>query len=221
MDDLGYSIHDGVFRSGECTALLNSLSLPLSRGRRGGIRHLMTCEHVRDLAKDRRLTAIAERYLGKPAIPFKATLFHKTDKANWLVSWHQDTTLPLIKFDETPGWGPWSQKREIDYALAPAWAMERIIALRVQLDLSDRSNGPLRVIEGSHKFGVLDAEAVNDLVLKGGEVAVMTGAGGVIAMRPLIVHASSKAISERPRRVLHIEYSDSLELAAGIRLAIA
>ncbi len=45
--------------------------------------------------------------------------------------------------------------------------------------------------------------------------------GGVLAMRPLLIHASSKARVEDPRRVLHIEYSDSLDLAPGIRLTVA
>jgi len=39
-------------------------------------------------------------------------------------------------------------------------------------------------------------------------------------MRPLLIHASSKARSTAARRVLHIEYVDSLELGADIRLAI-
>ena len=46
-------------------------------------------------------------------------------------------------------------------------------------------------------------------------------AGGVIAMRPLIVHASSKADSDLPRRVLHIEYARSLDLGDGLKLHVA
>lgn len=46
-------------------------------------------------------------------------------------------------------------------------------------------------------------------------------AGGVIAMRPLIVHASSKAESDLPRRVLHIEYARSLDLGDGLTLRFA
>jgi hypothetical protein len=45
--------------------------------------------------------------------------------------------------------------------------------------------------------------------------------GGVIAMKPLLIHASSKTNDGEPRRVLHIEYATSLELAADIRLAVA
>jgi hypothetical protein len=40
-------------------------------------------------------------------------------------------------------------------------------------------------------------------------------------MRPLLVHASSKAETEHPRRVLHIEYTDSLGMGNGLELAIA
>lgn len=40
-------------------------------------------------------------------------------------------------------------------------------------------------------------------------------------MRPLLVHGSSKAETDRRRRVLHIEYADSLDMGAGLDLAIA
>jgi len=46
-------------------------------------------------------------------------------------------------------------------------------------------------------------------------------AGGIVAMRPLLVHASSKAEIDQRRRVLHIEYADSLEVEEGLELAIA
>jgi hypothetical protein len=40
-------------------------------------------------------------------------------------------------------------------------------------------------------------------------------------MRPLTVHASSKSSDDRPRRVLHIEYAASVNLASGVELAVA
>jgi hypothetical protein len=40
-------------------------------------------------------------------------------------------------------------------------------------------------------------------------------------MQPMIIHSSRKAISEEPRRVLHIEYVSSLEVEDGMELAIA
>jgi len=44
--------------------------------------------------------------------------------------------------------------------------------------------------------------------------------GGVVAMRPLTIHASSKARNAKSRRVLHIEYADCLDLTGDIRLAV-
>jgi hypothetical protein len=124
---------------------------PLSTGRRrGGIRNLMSSnEAVRKIANDSQLLMLAERFLGTAAVPYKATLFSKMGTANWLVSWHQDTSLPLLKFHPDPEWGPWSTKAGIQHAHAPAWALSRIVALRLQLDSSDSDNGPLRLIQGS------------------------------------------------------------------------
>ena len=52
-------------------------------------------------------------------------------------------------------------------------------------------------------------------------VECVAESGGVVAMRPLLVHASSKARDAQPRRVLHIEYARSMEAGDGLRLAIA
>jgi hypothetical protein len=42
----------------------------------------------------------------------------------------------------------------------------------------------------------------------------------VVAMRPLVVHASSKAESDQARRVLHIEYATSVHFGAGVELVV-
>jgi ectoine hydroxylase-related dioxygenase (phytanoyl-CoA dioxygenase family) len=41
--------------------------------------------------------------------------------------------------------------------------MSKVIALRVHLDDSIASNGPLRVLPGTHKLGVLDDESMHQL----------------------------------------------------------
>jgi len=176
---------------------------------------------VATLANDDRLKAIARTALGGPAVPFRATLFAKTGEANWLIAWHQDTALPLnARFDAT-GWGPWSLKAGVLHAHAPASALSRVVALRVHLDASTARNGPLRVIPGSHSLGILSDRQALEYVATHEQQDCLTPRGGIIAMRPLILHASSKAQTAEPRRVLHIEYADALDLGPGIRLAIA
>ena len=120
-----------------------------------------------------------------------------------------------------PEWGPWSTTVGVLYAIAPPTALARVVALRVHLDDSTAANGPLRVLPGTHERGVLDDAEVHRLAKTIPPVDCLCAAGGVVAMRPLTVHASSKAAGDRPRRVLHIEYAPCLDLAAGVRLAIA
>lgn len=107
------------------------------------------------------------------------------------------------------------------FSHAPTWALEQIIALRIHLDDSTASNGPLRVIPNSHKRRITDDLEFEKIVNEGEKIDCLVNKGGVIAMNPLIFHASSKIIENAPRRVLHIEYARSLELGNGVKLAIA
>jgi ectoine hydroxylase-related dioxygenase (phytanoyl-CoA dioxygenase family) len=182
---------------------------------------LMKNALIETTARDPRLLAIATHALGECAIPYRATLFEKSGHANWLVVWHQDTALPLSSVNVGSEWGPWSRKAGVIYAHAPTWALSRTIALRVHLDASTPENGPLRVIPGSHANGVLTDKEVFAVAKRQPKVDCLVPRGGVLAMRPLLIHSSSKSKGVLPRRVLHIEYADSLDLSEGVRLAVA
>ncbi len=217
----GFALIPEVFELSKIEPLLQELdraNLPRSRA---GVRHAMRLPCVAGLAWSAELLRIATEILGDGTFPYRATLFDKSPTANWLVVWHQDTALPLRERRETAGWGPWSVKEGVNYAHAPASALEQVLALRVHLDDSTSENGPLRVLPGTHALGVLTDEQIHDLSLKITEVECLVGKGGVLAMRPLIVHASSKAQSEMPRRVLHVEYARPGALSDGLQLAIA
>jgi ectoine hydroxylase-related dioxygenase (phytanoyl-CoA dioxygenase family) len=164
---------------------------------------------------------LAREVLGPDAFPFRATLFDKSPNSNWLVVWHQDTALPLQSRIELPGWGPWSVKDGIPYAHAPASALSQVVALRVSFDDSSVENGPLRVLTGTHRLGVLSDDDVHERAKRGVPVDCVVPKGGILVMRPLLIHASSKSHSESPRRVLHIEYAASKFIAKPLQLAIA
>jgi ectoine hydroxylase-related dioxygenase (phytanoyl-CoA dioxygenase family) len=218
----GYFMHEGVLSAFECQDLLASLAFAreIHRGRAGS-RHLMSHREVRQVALDSRMLRIACMALGADVVPYRATLFEKSGTANWLVVWHQDTALPLnTRFDQ-PEWGPWSSKAGVLYAHAPSWALSHIVALRIHLDASTPNNGPLRVLPGTHRCGVLSDTDVFALGHSRTPVDCVIPRGGVMAMHPLLIHSPGKARADEPRRVLHIEYADSLALAPGIQLAIA
>ncbi|HEX7294128.1 MAG TPA: phytanoyl-CoA dioxygenase family protein [Pyrinomonadaceae bacterium] len=221
MIDSGYSIIEHTFSDHECDELLSAVTAACAEPGRAGTRHLMKNAAVGATARDPRLLEIAKRSLGERAVPYRATLFEKSGLANWLVAWHQDTALPLSSLNDSPEWGPWSTKLGVIYAHAPTWALSRTVALRVHLDASTSENGPLRIIPGSHAQGVLRDDELFAMAKKETPVACLIPRGGVLSMRPLLIHSSSKPKADAPRRVLHIEYADSLDLSESVRLAIA
>ena len=91
----GFLIEDNVLSDLECDNLIEAMSNRQEGRSRAGARHLMSIPAVEAVAKDERLLQIARRALGDGAVPFRATLFEKSGRANWLVVWHQDTALPL------------------------------------------------------------------------------------------------------------------------------
>ncbi len=191
---------------------------PLRRSR-AGIRNAFQLDSVRNIASDPRILDLAANILGENAFPFRATLFDKSVQSNWLVVWHQDTALPLRERRDAPGWGPWSVKEGVTCAHAPASALEKVLAIRLHLDDSDERNGSLRILPGTHTFGVLSDDAIHDLANKIVPVDCHVKAGGVLLMRPLLVHSSSKASSRAAqRRVLHIEYASCASFPDGIEL---
>lgn len=217
----GFAVFERVFDRGEMELLANELARADVPRTKAGARHLLSIDAVRRVANDRRLTELASRFVGHGNVPFRATLFDKSTSANWLIVWHQDTALPLRNRFDAAGWASWSTKGGVLYAHAPAPVLDTIVALRLHLDDSTASNGPLRVLPGTHRLGVLTDDQVHDLATRTLPVDCLASAGGVVAMRPLIVHASSKSLDDKPRRVLHIEYAATLDVGSGIQLAVS
>ncbi|HEY0158740.1 MAG TPA: phytanoyl-CoA dioxygenase family protein [Thermoanaerobaculia bacterium] len=218
----GFGIAERVLSESECGALVETLAASALGRSRAGARHLLSCADVARVAADPRLLRIASLALGGEPVPFRATLFDKSGASNWSVVWHQDTALPLRTRFDAPGWGPWSNKAGRLYAHAPAAALEQVVALRVHLDDSFAANGPLRVLPGTHERGVLSEYKVAEVARAAVSFAeCVAGRGGVVAMRPLLIHSSPRGDDPAPRRVLHIEYAETLLVAPGVMLAIA
>lgn len=220
MTDAGFSIFEEVLSAQECELLANALCCVAVHNRRAGARNLMSNSAISSLAYDSRLLHLANRALDADAVPFRATLFNKSEVSNWHVFWHQDRALPLAERVTSADWGPWSMKSGVLNALAPAWALNRIVALRIHIDESTDENGPLRVIPGSHKAGVLSRADILKATNGNPAKACVVGRGGVVAIRPLLLHSSTKASNSQPRRVLHIEYAANLNLGGNVRLRV-
>jgi ectoine hydroxylase-related dioxygenase (phytanoyl-CoA dioxygenase family) len=216
----GYSITERVFDRQEMIRVREAIAETDLPRTRAGARHVLSVPNVRALATTPVLLSLAATFIGENPILFRATLFDKSAASNWLVAWHQDTALPLRQRVEDAAWGPWSIKGGVLHAVAPADALALVVALRVHLDDSTRSNGSLRVLPGTHAEGVLTQDDVQQRVRTVAPMECVVAAGGVVTMRPLVVHASSKASDGQPRRVLHIEYAATVHFGEGLDLAI-
>ena len=173
---------------------------------RHGLRNLLRkCPAVAVLAQD--LAPLVTPVLGEGAFPVRGLFFDKIPGANWDVSWHQDLSIAVAERREIAGFGGWSIKQGVVHVQPPASVLENMLTLRLHLDDCGEENGPLRVLRGSHRHGRLDDEQIDQLKRTSDEVTCLVTVGGVLMMRPLILHASSPAKNPRHRRVIHLEYA--------------
>jgi ectoine hydroxylase-related dioxygenase (phytanoyl-CoA dioxygenase family) len=175
---------------------------------RGGLRlPLRSHPTVRGVATAGVLQQAAETVLGVEARAVRCLLFDKTPGANWKVVWHQDLTIAVAATLPTPGFTAWTVKAGIPHVQPPVGVLDNMIAVRLHLDECGTENGPVRVLPGSHRSGRLSADEIAIWRTRVSEVICTVARGGLLIMRPLLLHASSPALAPAHRRVLHVEYA--------------
>ena len=183
---------------------------------RGGARNLLQdVLAVARLAISPAIRAVAESVLGPSAFAVRALFFDKTPGANWKVIWHQDLTIAVEREARLEGYGPWSIKDGVPHVQPPVEILEQMLAVRIHLDDCGPANGPVRVLSGSHRVGRLFADDIDAWRTGTKPTACLVERGGILAFRPLILHASSTATAPSHRRVVHIEFA-AAELPAPL-----
>ncbi|MEM9252353.1 MAG: phytanoyl-CoA dioxygenase family protein [Planctomycetota bacterium] len=218
LDEDGYAMVPNVFAGLACDALLRAL-LEIDHEddrRRGGLRNLTdTTPAVARAAEGPAIREIIDTALSPSAFLVRAILFDKTPDANWLVPWHQDTTIAVDRrIDGLDGFGPWSIKAGVNHVRPPCRVLEQMVTVRLHLDDCPEDNGPLRVATGSHRNGITDQCPHPEEA-----VTCPANRGDALAMRPLLWHASTKSDSPNHRRVLHLEFAD-VELPPPLQWAV-
>jgi ectoine hydroxylase-related dioxygenase (phytanoyl-CoA dioxygenase family) len=180
-----------------------------------GVRNLLEiCPPVREFAADASIRRFVTPILGDDAFAVRAIFFDKVPGANWSLFWHQDNVIAVKERREVAGFTGWSQKAGVSQVQPPVDVLAGMIAIRVHLDDCCADNGPLRVLPGSHRSGWLDEE-LDAWKARVAEVVGVVGRGGILAMSPLILHASAPAEAVGHRRVIHIEYA-AADLPGGL-----
>lgn len=206
----GFAILPNVLAPGEVQKLLlalENISAVEDGRRRGGVRNLLeTAPLIRELARSSSLRTMVEPILGDTWFPVRAILFDKNPEANWKVPWHQDLSIAVQKRVDVEGFGSWSMKAGVQHVQPPAALLENMLAVRLHLDDCDETNGPVRVIPGTHKYGRIPESEIQSYAERSIQDCLVP-TGGVLLMRPLLLHASSPSQSPKHRRVIHIEYA--------------
>lgn len=210
----GFAVEPGVFEERALTSFEKSLAAVASGAgvlRRGGvyaIRNLLeVLPAAHELARSPAVRALVEPVIGADCFPVRGIFFDKTPTAPWKVAWHQDLSIAVRERLEVEGFGPWSVKASVVYVQPPARVLEGMLAVRLHLDDCDESNGPLKVLPGSHLSGRLTAEEISHRREDIEPVTCVVARGGAVLMRPLLLHSSPAPSAPRRRRVIHLEFA--------------
>jgi ectoine hydroxylase-related dioxygenase (phytanoyl-CoA dioxygenase family) len=211
----GYAIIDGVVIEEEVCSLIDAIdrvAAPDGVRQRSGqtyaIRNLLQLvPEVRDLAAAPAIRSLVETVVGAEARVVRGQLLDKTLEANWKIRWHQDAAIAVGERREAPGFRSWSVKAGVLHVRPPAAVLGEMLAVRLHLDDCGEANGPLMVLPGSHREGGLTAAEIQAWRERVAPVACCVRRGGVLLMRPLLLHASSSAQEPGHRRVIHLEFA--------------
>lgn len=162
-----------------------------------------------------RLKEILSEYFGDTYFPIKGIYFDKPPLSTWFVNWHQDLTISVDRKVDIPGFINWTMKAGQQAVQPSVSYLENILTARIHLDDTDEKNGGLHVIPGSHTKGLIEDSQIKLIREKENVEVCKVKAGGIMFMKPLILHASYKSINGNHRRVIHIEFA-SKELPDGL-----
>ena len=181
-----------------------------------GDRQLLREPWCAALARRVQADARVTRLLPRAHVAVQCTAFEKSTDRNWLVALHQDVAIPVAARVDHAACGGWSNKRGTWFVQPPDDVLAGLVAVRVHVDDCGPDDGALNVVAGSHRHGRLDDDAAFALREARGVTRCPVPRGGAMVLRPLLLHASSKATGSSRRRVLHFLFGPA-ELPFGLR----
>ncbi|WP_153798326.1 phytanoyl-CoA dioxygenase family protein [Foetidibacter luteolus] len=220
----GFAIAEGIYSTEEIDAILYKISAADNSGQAfrktadlfAIRRFLHEVPAVKELVFNKPLESLIHDLFGHDYFVVKSIYFDKPALSNWFVSYHQDLTIALRRKKETPGFINWTVKQDAVAVQPPLEILENNFTLRIHLDDTDEDNGALKVIPGSHVKGIYRPENIDWAAEQ--EITCVVPKGGVMIMKPLLLHASGKTTGNRKRRVIHIEFTNTM-LPPGLEWA--
>jgi ectoine hydroxylase-related dioxygenase (phytanoyl-CoA dioxygenase family) len=212
----GFALVHDLLDPAACDALAAAAAACVSEA--PGSREMLAQDWCGELAQRLRQHPAIAAIIPTSHVAVQCTYFEKSLAKNWLVPVHQDLSIPVRERVEHPELRGWSEKEGSLFVQPPVALLEELIAVRVHLDPCGESDGPLQFVPGTHRSGRLDAAQARALKHAGPVVSCALDKGGALMMRPLALHASSKASGSSRRRVLHFVFGPA-DLPCGLEWA--
>ncbi len=218
----GFTVINNVFSTEQCDSILGIIAAadatkPTFRRSAGlfAIRQfLKEIPEVSHLVFTDELLKTIESIFGLGYFVTKSIYFDKPEKSNWFVAYHQDLTISVKEKIDVEGFGPWTVKQDQFAVQPPIEVLENNFTIRIHLDDTTYENGALKVIDNSHSKGIYRPETIDWNAEK--ESVCEVKKGGIMIMRPLLLHASDRTTNNEKRRVIHIEFGKD-ELPEGLQ----
>lgn len=214
IDIDGFTIIEDVFSDDQIKVILQVIS-DIANTNNPAFRKTNELFAIRNFLKEvpqiipfvftRRLKDIIQQLFGLNYFIVKSIYFDKPAGSNWFVPYHQDLTISVNAKTDLEGFGPWTIKQSQYAVQPPLQILEDNFTVRIHLDYTDENNGALKVIPGSHLKGISRQDTTTSL--REEEVSCRVNKGGIMIMRPLLLHASGRTTNAKNRRVIHIEFS--------------
>jgi hypothetical protein len=218
----GFVVLPSVLTPNECRELAEGIGLALtacddessalkSGGAIYGARNLLDLyPPALDVWRKTPLIQLLREILGTEFGLVRGLYFDKPPTGSWSLPWHRDLTI-AVRDNTLPSQvfrNP-TRKAGVPHVEAPDEVLRQMLTLRIHLDAATPENGPLQVISGSHTSREAPGE--------GPPVVVLVQAGDVLAMRPLLLHASGESTPRTTlhRRVIHLEFAANELLPDG------
>ncbi|WP_431292853.1 phytanoyl-CoA dioxygenase family protein [Pedobacter sp. P26] len=216
IQESGFSVIDSVFTDQEIEDILLAISradttkesFRKSDDLFAIRRFLKEVPDAIDLIFNKKLKSIKREIFGRDYFLVKSIYFDKPETSNWFVSYHQDLTISVDQKIEIPGFEPYTRKHDQFAVQPPLNILESNFTIRIHLDDTNEENGALKVIPNSHSKGIYRPETIDWSIEK--EVSCNVSRGGIMIMKPLLLHSSSRTTNNQKRRVIHLEFSNQL-----------
>jgi ectoine hydroxylase-related dioxygenase (phytanoyl-CoA dioxygenase family) len=214
LNQLGFTIIADIYTSAEVEKIINSIENTNASkdifGKTTALFAIRQClkaipDSV-DVIFNTKLMAVISRFFGEDFFVVKSMYFDKPAASNWFVAYHQDLTISVHKKIDTPEYGPWTVKQNQFAVQAPIYLLEKNFTIRIHLDDAHEHNGALKVVPTSHQKKIYRPETIDWATET--ETTCVVKKGGIMLMKPLLLHSSGKSMTKDKRRVIHIEFSN-------------